>query len=138
MDISPAIANRAAITVARGQTIRIAARPGRIVHCVSGQIWLTQYGVFDDYFLPGGTSYRSSAYGLILVNSCQDLSVVSVRSHVSEAGIDLGRVRIESPIELDSEARRYRASLIAAMINCGRGALARWWRRRPRVLERAR
>lgn len=137
MDISFAEVNPGSIPVARGQTLRIAGRPGRVVHCVSGQVWLTQYDVSEDYFLPGGTSYRSRGGGLILVNSCQDLSVISVRDHAGDAGAAAGPVRIESLATLDLEARGRRASAFAGIVRRGRAALAGWWRRRAHALERA-
>lgn len=123
MDISYAVNNPEAVTIAKGQTVRIKGRRGRIVHCLQGQIWLTQHGVFEDYFLPGGTSYRSAGDGLILVNSCEGISVIGVRDHASKAGIDVGPVRIESMEQLDRGARRARALSLAKI---------------QRVLEKAR
>jgi hypothetical protein len=117
MEISYAINNPHTLTVAQGQTVRIQGRRGRIVHCLSGHIWLTQHGVIDDYFLPGGTSYRSAGDGLILVNSCEALSVIGVRDQASKAGIDAGPVRIEAPEQLERGARGARASAIAVMLS---------------------
>ena len=117
MEISYAIHNPNAMTVAEDQTVRIKGRRGRVVHCLSGHIWLTQHGVIDDYFLPGGTSYRSAGDGLILVNSCEGVSVIRVRDHASEAGTDAGPVRIEAPEQLERGARGARASAIAVMLS---------------------
>jgi Protein of unknown function (DUF2917) len=116
MDISYAVNNPDAVTIAKGQTVRIKGHRGRIVHCLQGQIWLTQHGVFEDYFLPGGTSYRSAGDGLILVNSCDVVSVIAVRDHASKAGIDVGPVRIESIEQLDRGARRARALSLSKVL----------------------
>jgi hypothetical protein len=125
MDVAYVVNDPGAMTVAEGQTVRIKGREGLIVHCLRGQIWLTQYGVLDDYFLPGGTSYRSSGDGLILVNSCEVISVVSVRNHASKAGIDVGPIRIESPAQLEREGRKARASALSMLWNRCRAALAK-------------
>lgn len=133
MDIAYAVNNPNAVTVAKGQTVRINGREGLIVHCLSGQIWLTQYGVLRDYFLPGGTSYRSAGDGLILVNSCAGVSVIGVRDHASAAGIDIGPIRIESLQQVQREGRRARASAVAMVMNKLRAALALAWRRLKNV-----
>lgn len=135
MEISYVVNDPRAMTVARGQTVRIKGREGLIVHCLSGQIWLTQYGVLQDFFLPGGTSYRSAGDGLILVNSCEGVSVIGVRDHRSKAGIDVGPIRIESMEQLQREGLRARASAIAALMEIGRAGLARAWRRLKCGLE---
>ena len=119
----------AAMDIAVGESLRVHGRKGIRVHCVRGQVWLTQLGVLDDVFLPGGTSYTSRGHGLIVVGAWKEPSAIRVHTEPASGWLSASGVRVESGEQLERGARRMRALALATVCNWALDAWRGTWRR---------
>lgn len=136
MEIAYAINDPGLLPLAEGQILRVEGGKGISVHCVRGQVWLTQLGVIEDFFLPGGASYASRGDGLILVNAWKESCLIRVRKDARDAQIRVGAVGIESHPEIDRHARCLRAKALGTVVAAARQALCAGWRRLARAAAR--
>jgi hypothetical protein len=64
--------------LAEGQAVTVPAVPGTEIHSVEGEVWVTQEGDAQDYFVPTGANYNAASNGSIVVSALAGHSRVAV------------------------------------------------------------
>lgn len=77
--------------------------PGTLVACVSGCVWLTQYGDFRDHVLQAGDSFRIEVNGCVVMTAQADAQLqlvapcVEGQSHPARMGWLAGLLLMLAP-----------------------------------------
>lgn len=59
----------------KGTTLQIRGADGTEIRCDGGQLWLTEAGDPNDYFLEGRESHRVRTHGVVVIEALSDAHV---------------------------------------------------------------
>ena len=124
-----------------GMALSITGGRGTVVRCLEGQVWLTQEGDAQDYFLAANTRYHAVTAGSIVVNALVAPARIAVyRTAAAPAGdwrrngVRLDAGFIDGAMRL---ARRERARTMTDLSIRGRWCLRGMLRRLAGIGARA-
>lgn len=119
------------IELAEGRAVTVPAVPGTEIRSVEGEVWVTQEGDVQDYFVPAGASYHAAGSGGIVVSALTGNSRVAVR-HVAPQPAGLwaqNSVHLE-PASIDAirrQALEARAEYFAGLVHGAWQLLQKAW-----------
>jgi hypothetical protein len=112
------------------QAMAVEARPGTIVRCLEGTIWLTQEGLFSDTILIPGTRFVADTHGKIVLNALDGSGTAQVYVPGCGATAHAGSgLQVDAGVieRVERAARRARAREIARLARkLGTYAAAAW------------
>lgn len=59
----------------KGTTLQLRGADGTEIRCDGGQLWLTEAGDANDYFLEGRQSHRVRTHGVVVIEALSDATV---------------------------------------------------------------
>jgi len=113
--------------------------PGRgivLLHCLDGQVWITEEGDVEDYVVPECAAWRSRGHGPIVVSGIAPSSRIRIANadaaafDVMKPGVSIGADCAE---RLRRAAQREAASAVGHWLARGWRALAEMLKRIPAV-----
>lgn len=76
------------IDLTANQLVTIEGQAGMSIHCLYGQVWITQEGDWRDYIVPRGLRFVAPGAGRIVVNGAAEHSRIEVdRTACTQWGI---------------------------------------------------
>ncbi|MBI2319560.1 MAG: DUF2917 domain-containing protein [Betaproteobacteria bacterium] len=64
------------LEIDRAQPLSVRLPAGFAVHCIAGQVWLTQEGLLDDILLAAGNEFAVQARGLVVMSGIGGAALV--------------------------------------------------------------
>lgn len=107
--------------LAEGRAVTVPAVPGTEIRSLEGEVWVTQEGDVEDYFVPTGAGYHATSNGSVVISAIAGPSRVAVYRVVPQpAGL-----RAQNPVHFDpasidvirSKALEARAEYFAELIH---------------------